>query len=134
MSFMDRFSSPKTLPPGTYRFDGKGDLAYHRFHLRVDSQRKGVLMVDASKLLFLNGTAIDLVRCILEGYDEAETVRYMRGIYKKLKKDKVVEDLGSTRKRLSAFIEGDTSVIDHMLQRDRINFDRFSNTKILFFE
>lgn len=114
MSFMDRFSSPKALPPGTYRYDGKGDLARHRFHLRVDSQRKGVLMVDASKLLFLNGTAIDLVRCILEGMDEASAVRYMRGIYKGIKKVKVVEDMGSTRRKLLAFVEGDMSVVQHV--------------------
>ncbi|NIP36442.1 MAG: hypothetical protein GWN18_15920, partial [Thermoplasmata archaeon] len=58
------------LEPGTYKYDGVDDLAGHRFHLRVDSERKGVLMVDASRLLFLNGTALDLARCVLEDMDE----------------------------------------------------------------
>ncbi|MBE0518616.1 MAG: hypothetical protein IH630_05255, partial [Thermoplasmata archaeon] len=65
------------LKPGTYKYDGTGDLAHHRFHIRVDNQTKGVLMVDASKLIFLNGTALDYVRCILEGKDADRTHAYM---------------------------------------------------------
>ncbi len=61
------------LKPGTYKFDGAGDLSHHRFHLRVDNEGSGVLLVDASKLIFLNGTGLDYVRCALEGKDDVET-------------------------------------------------------------
>ena len=35
------------LPQGVFRYDGKGPLAHHRFHLRVDSKQKGILIIDA---------------------------------------------------------------------------------------
>ena len=47
------------LETGTYKYDGQGELKGHRFHLRVDSHGKGVLLIDASRLVFLNGTALD---------------------------------------------------------------------------
>jgi len=96
------------LGQGTYAFIGSGELAGHRFHLRVDSEQKGVLMVDASKLAFLNGTALDYTRCVLEGRSVKATVRYMRRRYRGLGKEKAAEDLGKVRTRLVDFIHGKT--------------------------
>ena len=76
------FAIDEGLDVGTHKFDGKGELKGHRFHLRVDSRGKGVLMIDASKLLFLNGTAIDYIRSYLEGWSEKEAARYIRRRYK----------------------------------------------------
>ncbi len=108
--------SPESLglAPGTYRYDGSGDLARHRFHIRVDSGSKGVLMVDASKLVFMNGTALDYVRCILEGKDAAQSYRYMRRRYKHLRKADALEDYASTRDRLVRFVHGEETVMDVM--------------------
>ena len=100
------------LKPGTYKYDGSGDLAHHRFHIRVDSQSKGVLMVDASKLVFLNGTAMDYVRCILEGKDAARAYAYMRKRYKHLKKADANGDYASVKDRLVRFVRGEESVMD----------------------
>jgi hypothetical protein len=47
----------KGLRAGVHRYDGKGDLKGHRFHLRIDSESKGALLIDASSIIFLNGTA-----------------------------------------------------------------------------
>lgn len=101
----------KALGPGTYRYDGKGELADHRFHLRVDTEKKGVLLVDASKLLFLNGTAIDYVRGLLEGWDEDRVIEYMRSRYKKLDKPTVREHCGRVKGQLLGFISGDVDVV-----------------------
>ena len=100
------------LKPGTYKYDGEGDLAQHRFHIRVDSDMKGVLLVDASKLIFLNGTAIDYVRCILEGKDADRAYAYMKRRYKGLKRADALKDYESVRERLVRFIEGEESVMD----------------------
>jgi radical SAM protein with 4Fe4S-binding SPASM domain len=99
------------LAPGTYRFDGKGELAHHRFHLRVDSRKKGVLLIDASKLLFLNGTAIDFVRCALEDRSPAETVRYIARRYRNAEKRKVAAHYSRIRSQLSEYVHGSTEVI-----------------------
>jgi radical SAM protein with 4Fe4S-binding SPASM domain len=108
MSLLDKFSikAGQPLGPGTYTFDGTGDLEGHRFHLRVDPNQKGVLMVDASRLLFLNGTAIDHARCALEGWDDPTTLRYMKNRYRKLDKDKVMEDNKGIKGQIMAFAEG----------------------------
>jgi radical SAM protein with 4Fe4S-binding SPASM domain len=99
------------LEPGTHSFAGSGDFAGHRFHIRVDSGEKGVLMVDASKLIFLNGTALDYVRCILEGRSDAATARYMRRRYRNLPKEKALEHLNRIKGQLQDFIHGKTDII-----------------------
>jgi radical SAM protein with 4Fe4S-binding SPASM domain len=102
------------LAPGTYKYDGTGDLARHRFHIRVDNERKGVLMVDASKLVFLNGTALDYVRCILEGKDSDRAYSYMRKRYKHLDKATARADYASVRDRLVRFVRGEELVMDFL--------------------
>jgi radical SAM protein with 4Fe4S-binding SPASM domain len=77
----------------------------------VDSDEKGVLMVDASKLIFLNGTALDYVRCILENLSENETVKYMRRRYKKLGKEKARGHLKKMHDQLKEFLEGNMNVL-----------------------
>ena len=47
-------------------------------------RQKGVLIIDASQLIELNGTALDYVRCVLEGRSEESMYRYMGHRYKNL--------------------------------------------------
>jgi radical SAM protein with 4Fe4S-binding SPASM domain len=116
MSFLDKFDmfTDKGLEPGTYSYDGVDDLAGHRFHLRVDSERKGVLIVDASRLLFLNGTALDLARCALEGMDERTASSYMKRRYRHLKREKAREDFRKVMAQLVSFAEGDMDVLNQV--------------------
>lgn len=106
------------LPPGVHRYDGAGDLKGHRFHLRVDSESKGALLVDASSIIFLNGTALDYVRCILEDRDEKAAARYMRRRYRHVDGDKAHEHLGLVRSQLILFLRGDNEVLG-MIGPDR---------------
>ncbi len=94
------------LPHGVHRYDGKGDWAHHRFHLRVDPDKNGVLLVDASSILFLNGTALDYVRCALEGRSPDSAAKYMMRRYRNLSREKALQDYESTRKSLDLFIHG----------------------------
>jgi len=99
------------LDPGTHKYDGSGDLSGHRFHLRKDSEGKGVLMVDASKLLVLNGTALDYVRGMLEGWDNERTISYMRSRYRKLEEDTARQHLDRVRGQLLSFLSGNLDVV-----------------------
>jgi radical SAM protein with 4Fe4S-binding SPASM domain len=99
------------LKSGTHRYDGKGDLAGHRFHLRVDPRSKGVLMVDASKLIFLNGTALDYTRCYLEGRTDSQTLRYMKHRYRRLDKSAVEAHYHRVKSQILSYIRGDNNVI-----------------------
>ena len=113
MTFRERWRElqGKGLRPGVYRYDGRGDLGQHRFHLRVDSERKGALLIDASSIIFLNGTAVDYVRCVLEGRSEKASAKYMRRRYHKLDKVTAVEHLASIRSQLSSFLTGGHEVL-----------------------
>ena len=102
----------KGLKPGVYKYDGKDELAHHRFHLRVDSAQKGVLLVDASSLIFLNGTAMDYVRSALEDRDDDQMVKYMIRKYKKLDRSKAVQDYSHIKEQLVRFIHGDQEVLN----------------------
>jgi radical SAM protein with 4Fe4S-binding SPASM domain len=100
------------LPQGVWKYDGRGELAHHRFHLRVDPHHKGVLIIDAARLVELNGTAVDYVRCILEGRSEDAMYKYMKRRYKNLDQATVVEDYASTAGQLERFIHGDQEVVE----------------------
>ena len=114
MSFQDWWGLRvgRGLATGVHKFDGRGELEGHRFHLRVDSERKGVLLVDASSIIFLNGTAVDLVRCVLEGWNEKDAARYMTTRWKNLEKDRAVQDLRQVRKDMHDFLHGDPDMME----------------------
>jgi radical SAM protein with 4Fe4S-binding SPASM domain len=102
----------KGLEPGVYKYDGKGEFAHHRFHLRIDSSRKGVLLVDASSLIFLNGTAIDYVRSALEGRNDDQMAKYLGRKYKNLERSKAVADYARIKEQLVRFMHGDKEVLN----------------------
>ena len=94
------------LKKGLYTYDGKGEFKSHRFHLRVDSDQKGVLIIDAAKLIFLNGTALDFVRCILDGRGQTAAVKYIRRRYKNVDKEKAASDYAAVLKQLKEYMDG----------------------------
>ena len=100
------------LEPGTYRYDGEGELKHHRFHLRVDSARKGILIVDASGLVELNGTALEYARCVLEGRSEKQAVKHMLRRYRHLDASTAAEHFRQVRGLIVRFAHGQTDVME----------------------
>ncbi|MDO9537027.1 MAG: radical SAM protein [Thermoplasmata archaeon] len=94
------------------KFDGRDEFKGHRFHVRVDSEEKGVLIIDASRLIFLNGTAVDYVVHILRGDDAPQTFKAMRRRYRKLDLDMVTEDYLAMKAQLSNYLSGDYDIIE----------------------
>lgn len=101
----------KGLPQGVWKYDGKGALEHHRFHLRVDSHHKGVLIIDAAQLVELNGTALDYVRCLIEGRTEESMYGYMSHRYKNLDRATAAAHYALIEKQLEAFIGGDADIV-----------------------
>jgi radical SAM protein with 4Fe4S-binding SPASM domain len=110
MSLSDRWKELKGegLPQGVHRYEGKGDWAHHRFHLRVDSASNGVLLMDASGILFLNGTALDFARCALEGRSPDAMAKYMMRRYRNLTREKALNDYDAIKKSLDLFVHSKT--------------------------
>jgi len=82
----------RLVKPGVHHFQGRGNLEGKRLHLRVDSPGKGILIMDASRMLILNGTGLEFAYLILKGYDDARIVKRIRWIYR-VKREQVEEDL-----------------------------------------
>jgi radical SAM protein with 4Fe4S-binding SPASM domain len=59
-----------------------GDYKGLRLHLRFEEDGSGVLVINASRVLFLSRTAADYVHLFIEGRPEKEIVREMRRRYK----------------------------------------------------
>jgi radical SAM protein with 4Fe4S-binding SPASM domain len=53
-----------------------------RLHLRIEEDGGGVLVINASRVLFLNSTAAEYVALFIQGKDEKEVVNVMRRRYK----------------------------------------------------
>lgn len=99
------------LEQGAHKYDGNGELKGHRFHLRVDAGEKGVLLIDASKLLFLNGTALDYVRACLEGWSDKEAARYIRRRYNGVDLETATKHYLAVKVALSEYLKGNTNAI-----------------------
>jgi len=112
--FLEKMKNRGKIPLGTYTYQGTGELLGNRFHLRVDSEEKGVLIVNAAKLIFLNGTALDYIRCLLQGKTNQDMVRYMRKRYRKLGKDVAQEHYTLLRNQLVEYLQGDTTIIENI--------------------
>jgi radical SAM protein with 4Fe4S-binding SPASM domain len=114
MSLKDKWREVqgKGLDPGIYRYDGKGEYAHHRFHLRVDSRHKGILLVDASSIIYLNGTALDYVRSALEDRSDQDAAKYMMRRYKHLDEGKATADYHLVREQLNRFLHGEEEVMN----------------------
>jgi sulfatase maturation enzyme AslB (radical SAM superfamily) len=110
---MSPFKSKKSKVKMKHYF-GEGELQAHRFHLRSDSKNEGVLLVDASKIIHLNGTALDFTEYFLEGLSDSKVVKKIRGRYKKAKKEKVLGDYHSLKKKLIGVINEDRKVTSNI--------------------
>jgi radical SAM protein with 4Fe4S-binding SPASM domain len=102
----------KSPEKGVYKYDGKGDLKNHRFHLRIDSERKGVLLVDAANLVFLNGTAVDYVHLVLEDRNEERAAKYMMRRYRNLDHDTAIRHFRETKTQLLDFVKSGAEVLN----------------------
>lgn len=114
------------LHQGVFRYDGMGTLAHHRFHLRVDSKQRGILIIDASQLVELNGTALDYVRCLLEGRTEEDMFRYMSHRYQGLDRSTASEHYSRISDQLVRFMNGETDILEIIgTERPTIGADDF---------
>jgi radical SAM protein with 4Fe4S-binding SPASM domain len=93
------------------RFDGRGEFAGHRFHVRSDKDGKGVLLIDASRLVFMNGTALDFAAHILSGDSAEATARAMRRKYRKADVETLKRDYAESKAQLLNFLKGECEII-----------------------
>jgi radical SAM protein with 4Fe4S-binding SPASM domain len=75
-------SPPSPVEPGLYHYRRELAGREMRLHLRVDPDRQGLLVVDASGVLHLNATATELMKHVLDGRGEADAVARVLRVYR----------------------------------------------------
>jgi hypothetical protein len=91
---------------------GKGELVGHRFHLRKDPSG-GTIVVDASRLLFLNESGYDYAIAAVEGKSEDEIIDLIRNKYRGTNPDTIRTHYNELKDKILSFIaQPDVSPIE----------------------
>ncbi len=86
MTILDRvkawFEPPRPLAPGIYHYQTPPDAPQQfRLHLRVEKDGRGVLLINAAKMLHLNQTATEMAALILQEKTAEEAARQIARRY-----------------------------------------------------
>lgn len=108
MGLKDLFKKRKTsIPPGLYEYIGSGDLEGFKLHLRVDLDGSGILMVNASRIIHCNETAVYYIYSFFQGKTDQETIKLIRRDYKGVKDEKILEDFNNIKEVIIKFSNTD---------------------------
>jgi radical SAM protein with 4Fe4S-binding SPASM domain len=76
------FERPKHLPKGIHHLRGEGEFGRYRLHLRIEDDGRGILVVNAAKIIHMNQTAAELARYVIEDVPVDLVVSAMRKRYR----------------------------------------------------
>jgi radical SAM protein with 4Fe4S-binding SPASM domain len=82
MSFLRRIVRPPEIPSGRYTYRGRDKFAGLALQLRVEPDRKGVMVINANTVLYLNETATAYAYFFMQGMPEDATLKKIRRIYR----------------------------------------------------
>lgn len=82
MSFLRRILHPPEIPYGRYTYRGKDKFAGLALQLRIEPDRKGVMVINANTVLYLNETATVYAYFFVQGMPEDAILRKIRRIYR----------------------------------------------------
>jgi radical SAM protein with 4Fe4S-binding SPASM domain len=78
----DRLKPSQPLPPGLHAYERRDEAGGRvRLHLRLEPDGRGLLVINAARMLHLNQTAAEYARLILEDVPEAQAVQTIRRRY-----------------------------------------------------
>lgn len=81
----------RRIKPGFYYYRGKGNWVGLKLHLRILEDGTGTLVINASKVVYLNETAAAHVKLMMEGREPKVAVEEVRRIFK-VSEEKATED------------------------------------------
>lgn len=96
------FPTP-ALSPGMYQYDIERDDSRSRVHLRVDDDFSGLLLINASRVVTLNPTAVRMAHLYLEKQDATSAVNELKATFNARAAD-IRADYLATVQRIEALI------------------------------
>jgi len=82
MSFVRRMFQPPVVPQGRYTYRGKDKYAGLALQLRVEPDHKGIMVINANTVLYLNETATAYAYYFMQGMPEKATIKKIRRAYR----------------------------------------------------
>ncbi len=82
MSFVKRIFRKPKIPEGRYTYRGEGDFRGLALQLRVEPEGKGLLVINANTVLFLNETSTAYAYFLMQGLTTDEVISKIRSIYR----------------------------------------------------
>lgn len=92
------------LTPGIYKFDIKDEHQKSRLHLRVDQDLSGLLVVNASRIVYLNRTAMAMAYLYLIHTDQGKAVNTLLETFK-IDKKVLENDYSKTISTIQSLID-----------------------------
>ena len=81
----------RRIKPGFYYYRGVGDWSGLKLHLRILEDGTGILVINASRVVYLNETAAAHVKLMMEGKDAEDAARELCRIFK-VSREKAIKD------------------------------------------
>jgi hypothetical protein len=104
-SIKQLFTPVTPLPPGIFHYQAPSDApSPYRFHLRIESDGTGLLIVNASTILHLNQTAAELAYHLIQQTPEDEIAIQIGKRYR-VDRQKALQDFRSLKERIDALIK-----------------------------
>ncbi len=82
MSRLRKFFSPPKIPEGRYTYRGKDEFAGLALQLRVEQGGRGVMVINANTVLFLNESATAYAYFFMLGMHTEDVLKQIRSIYR----------------------------------------------------
>ena len=82
MSFFRKILRPPEILHGRYMYRGKGKFAGLALQLRVEPDRKGIMVINANTVLYLNETATAYAYFLMQGMPEDAVLKKIRRMYR----------------------------------------------------
>lgn len=116
----ERFAPSRPLPRGLHAYELRDDSGGRiKVHLRLEADGRGLLSLNAARILHLNQTAAEYARLVLEGVPEEEAVDFICRRYK-VGREVARSDFRRMRKQLQALLhpaEGTCPILGLDLER-----------------
>jgi radical SAM protein with 4Fe4S-binding SPASM domain len=94
------FAKERPLKAGLTQFRGQEGEKIFRLHLRIEPDARGVLVINASRILHLNQTAAEMAKHIIEGDQRAAAVTQMLKRYRGVTADQMGRDYDSLKEKI----------------------------------
>ena len=110
MSLKDKvkgwFEKTELLSPQMVHYRGQGEQLGQRLHLRIEPGGRGVLVINAAKVIHLNATATEYAKLVLEGASGADAVKTIRTRYD-VDKTTAGQDFAAVRDKIQTLAQTD---------------------------